>query len=1066
MAIDRNKNRKVPGDTDGKVLHELELHTGYLHDISEYAQFIKKHIAEQKEKDGGSDASSEISKEKAEKAAFNPEEEAAILKSLEGLISTIDKIDPAKFNKHITVVKGVSGLVGEILHNIDVGSKDELEEKLAFIKSVGTLSTTIVGLADNILGAAIKLRFVRPFVGIIGNTLSQIIGKIGTKDSIEQAKNSADIIRIITEAIIGMSWKIAAAAPLMIIAYPAIAIFKGLLTLTNWAFGNISAAKIGTKEAFDVSRNAAKTIRIMTGAIVDMSWKIAAAAPLMILAFPAIVMFKGLLALTTWAFKHVDIDKDKVKVGAKAIAEIGLSLIAFAGSIVVAAFVMKYVTGAGIAGLLLLFSTLAITLLIFKHLAKDGNELSKGALAMVAISGTLVLFSLALIGSAAIISTNPIGVMAVVLTLAVFATTFYFIGKFAKDIAVGALVVLAMGFSMWIFSMGMVPLLETIAKNPMTSLAAIIGIPVALGALGVAYAALGAASEFIIPGALAVAAIGGSLWIIGKGLQAIASVPAITKEQADGWEMAIMAIMAGAGKAALWAIPAAIAMPSILMLSKALPSLAEGLFAWSSQGKMGKSLGELPQIKTNIALVLSTIPQIFAEIGKIDKGGEPGSLLKSIVGNDFSKGNIEQGISSTMKMGKNLSHLADGVFEWSSKGKMGKVINEIPTIKSNIASVLSAIPQIFGELGKLDKGGEPGSILKKLVGNDFSKGNIEQGISSSMRLGDNLTKLANGVFEWSSKGRLGSMTAKELKTITDNVTAVLSVLPQAFAEIGRQDKASEKHWWSDGDIKRGVELVSSLAPTLTAVANVVKVFSDLSTSKDGIKPEEMGKQIGMSIQWIAYGISQSGKYLVGNTANNISIGFNAVGTGISSITKNSNEAYAALDKLISLQKPFEAFMKLFLDFTKSLKEQQTAINGMQLKNLEAYSKLIDGLAGMGRSDANVFKENMGYLLGDKLQQPMNFRQPEVVADNTVSPRKAAVTVAKATEEKNIATKEHQSKVSEHNESLLEVMQGIQQVLGEISMLLKKDNSDMIATAIVQKLEHASPILVKMKEKFG
>jgi hypothetical protein len=77
---------------------------------------------------------------------------------------------------------------------------------------------------------------------------------------------------------------------------------------------------------------------------------------------------------------------------------------------------------------------------------------------------------------------------------------------------------------------------------------------------------------------------------------------------------------------------------------------------------------DLDAITYNVSKVLNTIPSIFATIGQRDKGGSSGSLISSIFGSDFSKGDIEQGIQSTEKLGTNLKNLADGIMAWSSKG--------------------------------------------------------------------------------------------------------------------------------------------------------------------------------------------------------------------------------------------------------------------------------------------------------------------------------------------------------------------------------------------------------------
>ena len=952
------------------LIRSLNTQTDLLNDIVLFTDFMRDHI-KAKEEDSLKPITDPVSQIKE-----TSQKEVDLLKDSGNLLKTITDLEPEKFRKNLTAVREVIPFISDLVKGMNVDGKT-LDDKLKVADIISKLSSGISGLANNIFTSAVKLRVARPMISWITGSLNKLVQGFSYKNSVDEAKNAAQSIDIISKSILDLSWKVTLAAPLLLVAAPALVIFKVFLMLAQWTFKNIKPDEIAT--------------------------------------------------------------------GAISLGKMGLGFVAFSGGLALSAFILKGIVsevGSGdftsIGSLGILFGSLALTLLLFKTLSNDSGMLAKGALGVALISLSLPVFAMSISVSSTLISANPLAVVGSLLTLSGFALLYNYMGKSVGNIAYGSLAAFAIGVSLLILSAGLVPLIKTFAENPVASLVSIIGLPVGLIALGAAYAALGLGIELIVPGAIAAAAIGRSLQLVGKGLQAIFNIPVVTEEKAKGMYMGIRAMIKGFSSASVVDIAKiSFAIPAIIGMSLALPGIASGISKWDAV-----SGSWTPENAKTLEYTIGSLSKAFALAGSTE--GQT-----RVFGFPIGKNDVERGIASTMKMGNNLHVLADGIFAWSSKGKIGKDIQgEIPTIVGNIESVLNAIPFIFANIGQRDRGQTPGyrSLWGTIFGSDWSKGDVEAGIASTMRLGSNLKSLADGIFAWSSKGKKGKDIQGEMPTIVGNIEGVLKAIPQAFATIGKQNKETEG-WWSDGDIEAGIALVKDLSPILQSVAAVVNSFQGKNATVTGM-------DIGYGIRNIFAGINQAALISKdGSSIKSVTTSLNQVSNGLNNVQKYTRLAYAEINRLVGVTKPFENFLKLFVEFTRQLTEQNKMFATLKVGNVTEYSKLIEKLTEFGKVDFNSFKENSGYILGDKIDKNQPAPRQNIVTDFANRTQRQKQQIAASVTGKTPNTKQGFQAPKTANDVLIEHLETMNGLLATLVSATtgNKIDSEQLASLIAQKI---------------
>lgn len=552
----------------------------------------------------------------------------------------------------------------------------------------------------------------------------------------------------------------------------------------------------------------------------------------------------------------------RIRNGGEALRGIGWSILLFSASIALSVALIGYSIVSNPIALLALFGVMALSALTFGLIGKFSEQIKDGSWAIVGVSLSLLLFSFSMkIASQNVEDVGMMNMLKLGIVLAGTAFIFGLAGKFASTILWGALAFAGIGIALWLLASP----LETISKAVSENSHILWQLPVLLGGLGLVFALAGVATPLILAGSLAFGAVGLALMSIGLGLTAISNSGA---EEVDGGKLKnVIVNMIEAFTAIsltdILTIP--LKLPAILSLALGLASIGYGMgvykenAGWSNNDAdkfkytmksfveaftmdvdwegaedaidatwyMGKNLEKLAKgiqaweeidfdiatVKGNIVSILTTLPLIFADVGKMNRGGRP----TSIVTGWFVKGDVEEGIDASMDMGKNLINLAKGVKEWET------IDFDLTAVKKNVTDILTSLPSVFAGIGKMNKGSKPDSWWGAM----FEEGDVEEGIRASLDMGKNLKDLAYGVKAWEE-------IDFDLGLVKKNVRNILTSLPSVFAEIGRQAKESEGIF-SDSNHEKGAEIVGMFSDPIKATAELVKSMNDKDLDPKKIK---------------------------------------------------------------------------------------------------------------------------------------------------------------------------------------------------------------------------------------
>ena len=462
------------------------------------------------------------------------------------------------------------------------------------------------------------------------------------------------------------------------------------------------------------------------------------------------------------------------------------------------------------------------------------------------------------------------------LTLAGTALLFGLAGSFVSNILWGALAFAGIGIALMLIASPLTEISKVMEENS----SMLWQLPLLLTELGVVFGVAGVPlfAGLIVLGAAAFAAVGLSLGTLGDGIKAFGDIgsfnPRKFKEAIIGIKDGILSI------SLIEALTIPLRLPAILSIAAAMAKIGIGLgiykknagwkrkdseefkFAltsfidvfsmdvdWASIEEgidatwyLGKNLERLAigikaweeidfdieTVKGNITSILTTIPTIFGDIGKLENGGKPKGFW------DWSKGDVEEGIDSTMKMGKNLTNLAEGIQAWEVMDV------DVEAVTANIKSVLTTIPNIFADIGRLENGGQPKGFW------DWSSGDVEQGIESTLSMGTNLKNLADGIQAWET------MEFDQV-AVTAKITGILTTIPNIFAIIGNEAKKTEG-WFADSDVAKGVEIASGFSEPLMGVADVITAVSE--SLKTGSSPQIISDAIVAVFSALGQGLGQ------------------------------------------------------------------------------------------------------------------------------------------------------------------------------------------------------------------
>ena len=267
----------------------------------------------------------------------------------------------------------------------------------------------------------------------------------------------------------------------------------------------------------------------------------------------------------------------------------------------------------------------------------------------------------------------------------------------------------------------------------------------------------------------------------------------------------------------------------------------------------------IPPLTENLPLILSTLANVFADIGN-QYGGEGGWLS----GEDSP---VKKGIDAVKGLGTVLSELAGGIVAFANFSEFPiqipdpkdpskliyKAVNlfeSIPKIKEALigdgviqgkltgkTGILMSLAEVFAEIGN------------KYGDGFFSDGPVKQGVDAVKGIGGVVAELGQGILAFANMQRglpnygpdgkfNGTYTPFSLDEVKNNITNVLNTLPNVFAgiDVDAMNQAKEK--------------ANAAVPLAEAISKVGKALQELVVEKKGGEKESLVALIGPGINQI------------------------------------------------------------------------------------------------------------------------------------------------------------------------------------------------------------------------
>lgn len=424
----------------------------------------------------------------------------------------------------------------------------------------------------------------------------------------------------------------------------------------------------------------------------------------------------------------------------------------------------------------------------------------------------------------------------------------------------GAIVLAAIGGGLAMFSIGIQAMKKVLPMDDKS----ISSMTDMVYSLGTALIPIGLASILIIPGTLALAAMGVAINKFATGILPSIRIPwdsvpidsmkrvivgiaeafaAVGSEDAGGL-IGTLFTMIGLGPNKVKR-----GIEATLEANKALASIGLGVMQFDSFVKRlpanafdvdpnGVPMGY--SVPGKIATVVGMITSAFGSIGA--SGNQGTSLVKMIFGNDFKKSDVEVGIAATFKTSKALESIVRGVEAFSEflshyPDSAFDATNRM-SIPAKIALVLSMVNKAFSEIGASANTGT--SLVKLIFGGDFSESDTEQGIEAVMGAGKALTSVVQGVqafTEFLKKYSDSDFDPTNKLSIPAKISILMGMVNKVFADIGSDGRGGFSLTkivfgadFSRSDVDIGVNAVKGAGEAMAGIVDGILKFSRLFDS--------------------------------------------------------------------------------------------------------------------------------------------------------------------------------------------------------------------------------------------
>ncbi len=517
--------------------------------------------------------------------------------------------------------------------------------------------------------------------------------------------------------------------------------------------------------------------------------------------------------------------------------------------------VLAFITGFGIA---------------FAIIGEAGTEIKDGAQALLWASLSIIVIALSfqlmnlILGDSMSDPANYVGLLLV----AGLALGFRIIGEGAKEIEEGAIAMIAVGGSLIVIAIGMFIMSKALKDNGWE----LLGMTAALlVGLGLAFAGAGVASVFILPGASAMAVAGVALITVGIGMMIMgkafgsknvkdlvtpvdgeAPIKTLLMAVADGfnmWPWEVIGVLTGSA--------------AMIAAGVALMTVAGGLMMF---GKAAEKLN-LDTIGGTISMMIGTLSIPFHAIGsgKTLKVNDPvtGEEIEiKFETNFFGGGSVYRGVQSVLKMGTALTNIAGGVqsmanlkfptgFDKEGKATAFETIggDAFKKVIINTAMMVGALAIPFAKIGMGQEvtltDPETGEEYTVMIGGGgfFSDNVVKKGVDAVMDMGMAMSNLAGGVqnmamlkfptgFDKEGKATgFQAFDAGNALKVTQNTQMLVSALSGTFAEIGMNPNSERGFWGGASTIEKGQEIVAGFGAPLVNLAQGVSDMANLRFAK-------------------------------------------------------------------------------------------------------------------------------------------------------------------------------------------------------------------------------------------
>lgn len=311
--------------------------------------------------------------------------------------------------------------------------------------------------------------------------------------------------------------------------------------------------------------------------------------------------------VVTLSDKLNKIDGKKMQEGGDALVSMARGIFLFGLSL--AASSILYVMGA--LGALIIIPVISGFAYVFSLIGKAGNQIEAGAKAVGWMGLALFVFGLSLFAVKQLAggSWGEYAKAALIVTagIALFAFEFYVVGKFAGEIAKGALAMIGVGLALIVLSVGLM-----LFQNVTFTSVLVAGLGVAV--TGLAFAIVGAFASNILMGSAAMIVGGLALVTLALGLGAF-RLFGITSEDYMNAGAAILAVGGAMIVAGLGFIFIALGGAALIVASVALITLAAGLaimnavYLKAMTGLLAPSFQD--KQRTNLDMIISGVVEAF-----------------------------------------------------------------------------------------------------------------------------------------------------------------------------------------------------------------------------------------------------------------------------------------------------------------------------------------------------------------------------------------------------------------------------------------------------------------------